>query len=132
MTDTYCVTWFFCVKTKQLSSSCFVFNIVKNQLLLVGTSFSQNNNKISLQFLRSSINYWTLSYERNIINFKNSNLSLGSGFGLRKPTSNSYIYGTYEHKEAPLFFNNSIYLKYTLLKKENLTHIYFWAIYTQN
>lgn len=101
-------------------------------LLSIGVSFSQTKNKVSLQFLGSSYSYYTLSYERSIIDFENSNLLLGSGFSFRKTPGNSHVYLTRELKELPLFFNNSFYLKYTLLNKRKLKpHISTGYLYSK-
>jgi hypothetical protein len=84
--------------------------------------FSQKQNKVSLQLLGSSYSYWTLNYERNVFSFENSNILVGSGINIRKSSSNSYSARNdgYIYKEAPTFFNNSLYLKYVMLRKNKI------------
>ncbi len=104
-----------------------IFFILSSQLII-----AQSRHKVSLQFLGSTYSPWTLGYERNVF-VKKPKIIVGIGLGAWKSKDKTYVTGTFpwEYKSAPIFFHNSIYLKYLLSSNERLNpHVSIGSVYS--
>lgn len=102
-------------------------------ILICKIGSSQRNNRVYIQFLGSTYSYYTLGYERELLELKESNLAIGTGASIWKSKSKSFVENSYPwlYKESPMFFHSSVYIKYTKSMNDKLIpHISLGSVYS--